>query len=94
MLAKSSSTVHSFKGWECSTVFVVLEDQAGVDRAVSDELIYTAFTRSRDRLVLINLDCSRYETFFSRELPDGLDREWQEPGVTPASVSEESSEVA
>jgi superfamily I DNA and RNA helicase len=63
------STVHSFKGWECSTVFVVLENQISFDRAVNDELIYTPFTRSRDRLVLINLGDSRYETFFSRELP-------------------------
>jgi superfamily I DNA/RNA helicase len=62
------STFHSFKGWECSNVFVILEDQSRLNPAVDDELIYTAFTRSRDRLVLIDLGSSRYEAFFRREL--------------------------
>jgi hypothetical protein len=35
-------TVHSFKGWECSTVFVVIEGQS-CSSAINDELIYTAF---------------------------------------------------
>jgi len=62
------STVHSFKGWECSTVFVALEEQSSLPQAVSDELVYTALTRCRDRLVLIDLGSCRYETFFSREI--------------------------
>ena len=52
------STIHSFKGWESRVVFLVIENQT-VKRE-SDELIYTALTRAREHLIIINLGNSAY----------------------------------
>jgi hypothetical protein len=60
-------TVHSFKGWECSTIFLIIDKQRFNDD-VNDELIYTAFTRCRDNLVVISLGENRYHDFFRREV--------------------------
>jgi superfamily I DNA/RNA helicase len=60
-------TVHSFKGWECSTIFLIIDEQR-FDDDVNDELIYTALTRCRDNLVVISLGKNRYHDFFAREI--------------------------
>lgn len=50
------STIHSFKGWEANTLFLILEEQFdGSDFMTSfEELIYTAITRSKTNLVVLN----------------------------------------
>lgn len=52
------STIHSFKGWEGRVVFLIIENQTV--KKDSDELIYTALTRAREHLVIINLGNSAY----------------------------------
>jgi len=51
------STIHSFKGWEANTLFLILEEQFSEDSDFSssfEELIYTAITRSKTNLVVLN----------------------------------------
>jgi hypothetical protein len=50
------STIHSFKGWEANTIFLILEPRyQNSDFTFSfDELIYTGLTRSRKNLIILN----------------------------------------
>jgi superfamily I DNA/RNA helicase len=51
------STIHSFKGWEANTLFLILEEQfnESSDFLTSfEELIYTAITRSKTNLIVLN----------------------------------------
>lgn len=59
------STVHSFKGWEINTLFLIIEreDVFHEDDFNSAEVIYTAITRCRQNLVIVNLNNSHYHNF-------------------------------
>lgn len=50
------STIHSFKGWEANTLFLLLEPRynSGDFQLSFDELIYTGLTRSRLNLIVLN----------------------------------------
>lgn len=51
------STIHSFKGWETNTLYLILEDFFGEGsdfKESFEELIYTAVTRSKQNLIVIN----------------------------------------
>lgn len=52
------STIHSFKGWESRTVFLIVEDE--VAQAEFDELLYTGITRAKENLVVINFGNEAY----------------------------------
>ncbi|ATX77097.1 DEAD/DEAH box helicase [Reinekea forsetii] len=54
------STIHSFKGLECKTVFCVLLKND------DDEIVYTSITRSKSNLFLFLSDKSQYGGLFSR----------------------------
>ncbi len=67
------STIHSFKGWEINTLFLIIE--AGVtensEHEISiDELVYTGLTRCRHNLIIINIGNSRYHSFFKELVED------------------------
>jgi hypothetical protein len=63
------STIHSFKGWEISTLFLLIEKESDEEfRFTTDELIYTAITRCRQNLVIINIGNQRYDGFFKRTI--------------------------
>ena len=59
------STIHSFKGLEASTIFLILDNESQGHDFTIDELVYTAITRCRGNLFIINLG-SKYSDFFSR----------------------------
>ncbi|MCY1293044.1 hypothetical protein D9M70_422890 [compost metagenome] len=59
------STLHSFKGFESPTVFVLVNDLDG------PELVYTGLTRAKENIVVLLPDGSRYFDFFARYL-DGV----------------------
>jgi superfamily I DNA/RNA helicase len=65
------STIHSFKGWEVPNVIVVIPDFIPGDKRLYDNLVYTAITRSRENLIVINAN-ERYRDFGER-YPD----EWR-----------------
>ncbi|MBD2136024.1 NERD domain-containing protein [Anabaena sp. FACHB-1237] len=61
------STIHSFKGWEIDTLFLIIEDDYDEDSESAfsiDELIYTGLTRCRNNLIVVNISNQRYHDFF------------------------------
>lgn len=56
------ATLHSFKGFESPTVFLLLHDTDG------PELIYTGITRAKENIVVLVPADSRYVEFFMRNL--------------------------
>ena len=52
------SSVHSFKGWESDTVFLIVPSEKTSESF--DELIYTGITRARTNLFIINLNNKEY----------------------------------
>lgn len=61
------STIHSFKGWEAHTVVLVLGESADAEDEpfTSDELVYTAITRARQNLLVVDMADGRYSDFFA-----------------------------
>lgn len=59
------STINSFKGWEINTLFLIID---GESKFESNEKIYTAITRCRSRLIILNLNHTDYDTFFSENI--------------------------
>lgn len=53
------STIHSFKGWESDTVFLILQKHFEGDPTFN-ELLYTGITRTRSNLIVINLGNEEY----------------------------------
>ena len=69
------STIHSFKGWECINVILIIQPETGNGakytisrRENTPELIYTAITRAKENLFIINLGNERYHSFFSSQI--------------------------
>ncbi len=50
------STIHSFKGWEIPTLFLIIDSDV-------DEVIYTAITRARHNIVIFNTHGNKYYDF-------------------------------
>lgn len=47
------STIHSFKGWESDTLFLIIENNSA-NQTNFDEILYTGITRCRSNLIIIN----------------------------------------
>lgn len=63
------STIHSFKGWEIHTLFLIIDEENDNDSNwLVDELIYTAITRCRFNLFIINLSNLKYDDFFKKNI--------------------------
>ena len=56
------STLHSFKGFESPTVFMIVNDLDG------PELVYTGLTRAKENIVVLLPSVSRYFDFFAQHL--------------------------
>lgn len=62
------STIHSFKGWEANTLFLILDHQNENQSNTSfDELVYTGITRSKENLIVLNFGNEKYD-FEMRQL--------------------------
>lgn len=61
------STIHSFKGWEIDTLVLVIYEPDDKSLALN-ELVYTALTRCRNNLLIINLGIKRFDAFFTKYL--------------------------
>src|ERR1051326_3776096 len=48
------STIHSFKGWEIHSLFLLIESEDGQNEFGTNELIYTGLTRARINLFVFN----------------------------------------
>ena len=62
------STIQSFKGWESPSVIVILESDLTLHnttfRPMSPQTIYTAITRARENMYIINIGNDTYHDFF------------------------------
>ena len=58
------STVHSFKGWEIKTLFLIVEK--GNREVIRPELIYTGLTRCMNNLVILNIDDEQLDSFMNK----------------------------
>ena len=48
------STIHSFKGWEAQFVILYIPENRILNKEKQDKLIYTAITRSKQNLFILN----------------------------------------
>ena len=69
------STIHSYKGWESFNVILFLEPELPEREEYSisarenvPELIYTAITRAKESLFIINLGNKKYDQFFKNNI--------------------------
>lgn len=64
------STTHSFKGWEISSLFLLIEtpDPQTHQQTNTDELVYTGLTRARQNLFVINIGNTKYHNFFNEHI--------------------------
>jgi hypothetical protein len=61
------STTHSFKGWDTHTLILVLDSENGSDdEFTNNEMVYTALTRCKENLIVINLGNEKYDLFFRK----------------------------
>lgn len=64
------STIHSFKGWEVDTLFLLIDSEKEENSKdfTTDELIYTAITRCRTNLIVLNINNLKYHDFFIEKI--------------------------
>ncbi len=72
------STIHSFKGWESKSVILIIQPEMQKDgiydgyyiqeRENTPALIYTALTRAKCNLFILNMGNQRYHTFFTNNI--------------------------
>jgi superfamily I DNA/RNA helicase len=65
-------TIHSFKGWELVNVILYIPPHAPESNKKLDSLIYTALTRTKENLIVLNAN-QRYREFGSK-----LPKKWDE----------------
>jgi len=65
------STIQSFKGWEVPNVIVVIPSFIPGDKRLYDMKVYTAITRAKENLIIIN-ENKRYWEF-----GEGISNEWR-----------------
>lgn len=61
-------TIHSFKGWECLNVVLFIPDRVKGSQRELDSVVYTAMTRTRENLIVLNAN-ARYREF-GKTLPN------------------------
>lgn len=59
------STTHSFKGWELENIVLIIDSEDG---NTTDELIYTAFTRAKENLIIFNRGNWKIDKFFNEKV--------------------------
>ena len=66
------STIKSFKGWESPVVIVILDDDYNTKAAsyipMESATMYTAITRARESLYIINIGNDTFDEFFKHQV--------------------------
>lgn len=68
------SSIHSYKGWDAENVILVIQPDDSIDEfgestfMVRPELIYTAITRAKQNLFVLNMGNSLFDEFFRTAL--------------------------
>lgn len=65
-------TIHSFKGWEINTVVLWIDEKMDIEpeKRSMDELVYSAITRAKKNLIIINGGNKRYRDLFRTHCND------------------------
>lgn len=66
------STIHCFKGWELLNIVLFVPEQAPENNKKLDAIVYTALTRTRENVIIINSNKRYYE--FGHQFP----KKWNE----------------
>lgn len=66
------STIHSFKGWEVKNVILYINRNDMVADEILDKIVYTAMTRTKQNLIVINSN-ERYFEFSKNILKEWID---------------------
>lgn len=67
-------TVHSFKGWEVNTLILILDP----DTVKSMELVYTALTRCKTNLIIVDLNDASSNNVYNKFLKEYVQRRNQQ----------------
>lgn len=62
------SSIHSYKGWESHTVFLIIEPEEDENQFESVELIYAGLTRAQLNLFIFNMGNTFYDDFFNKRM--------------------------
>ncbi len=68
------SSIHSYKGWDADNVILIIQSEDLIDEPgdgsfmARPELVYTAITRARQNLFVLNIGNSLFDGFFKTEL--------------------------
>lgn len=62
------SSIHSFKGWESHTVFLIIDPEETNSQFESIELIYAGLTRAQLNLFVFNMGNMVYDDFFATHM--------------------------
>lgn len=62
------SSIHSYKGWESHTIFLIIEPEDGEKQFETVELIYTGLTRAQLNLFVFNMGNRFYDNFFRERM--------------------------
>lgn len=70
------ATIHSFKGWESPSIILILQPEGPIEDETfniieqenSPALIYTAITRAKQNLFILNMGNSKYRDFFNNNI--------------------------
>lgn len=63
------SSIHSFKGWETHTLFLLIEPEEDSNKQFeSVELVYTGLTRARLNLFVFNMGNNVFDGFFAKNM--------------------------
>lgn len=63
------STIHSFKGWEIDTLFLIIDNKSSYE---TNEVVYTALTRCKNKLFILNINNDIYHKFFSKKIQNDV----------------------
>ncbi len=59
------STIHSFKGWETHTLFLIVNSSESNPSDTFEEILYTGITRSKSNLIIVNFGNNQYHNKLS-----------------------------
>lgn len=63
------STIHSFKGYESQTVFLIIdEENENIKLDDNDEMVYTGITRAKQNLMVFIVQNSKYREFLAKNI--------------------------
>ncbi|MFA9389338.1 MAG: UvrD-helicase domain-containing protein [Prolixibacteraceae bacterium] len=62
------SSIHSYKGWESHTIFLIIEPEESENQFESVELIYAGLTRAQLNLFVFNMGNTFYDDFFNKRM--------------------------